>query len=220
MPKTAAFDRYSEAYDEWFAKNADLYEAELEAVRRLLPAHRSEGVEVGVGSGQFAAPLGIKIGIEPSTTMADKARRRGIAAIPGVAEALPFGNSRFGFILMVTTICFVDDILTSFKEAHRVLKQGGAIVIGLVDRDSELGKRYDRNKEQSRFYQQATFFSAREVLTCLKRAGFVIIAIRQTLIPGESPQTIQEGFGSGAFVVIKGAKSIVPKEAKVDQCKR
>ena len=76
MPKTESFEKYSDAYDEWFKKNFDLYEAELEAIRQLIPPPGSEGMEVGVGSGKFAAPLGIKIGVEPSEKMAIKARLR------------------------------------------------------------------------------------------------------------------------------------------------
>lgn len=37
MPKTNAFDRYTDEYDDWFAKNPEKYEAELELIRELLP---------------------------------------------------------------------------------------------------------------------------------------------------------------------------------------
>ena len=57
MPKTGAFEKYSDTYDEWFKKNSDLYEAELNAVRQLLPPPGAEGMEVGVGTGKFAALL-------------------------------------------------------------------------------------------------------------------------------------------------------------------
>ena len=40
----------------------------------------------------------------------------------------------------------------------------------------------------------------------LKKAGFRTTNILQTLIPGELPETILEGFGRGAFIVIKGMK--------------
>jgi len=57
MPKTEPFEKYSDAYDEWFEKNSDLYNAELEAIGQLIPPTGGEGVEVGVGTGKCAAPL-------------------------------------------------------------------------------------------------------------------------------------------------------------------
>jgi ubiquinone/menaquinone biosynthesis C-methylase UbiE len=207
MPKIEPFEKYSDEYDEWFEKNFKFYEAELEALRQLIPPSEKEGMEVGVGSGKFAVPLGIKIGVEPSEKMAIKARMQDIKVYSGVAEELPFSESRFDFILMVTTICFVDDIFKSFTEAFRVLKPGGCIIVGFVDKESELGRQYEGKKEKSKFYQDATFFSTQEVLKYLQQATFEIVKIRQTLIPGELPKTILDGFGKGAFVVIKAVKN-------------
>ncbi len=206
MPKIEPFEKHSDAYDEWFKKNIDLYEAELEAIRQLIPPPGAKGVEVGVGSGKFAAPLGIKIGVEPSEKMAIKARMQGINVYPGVAEELPFSDGRFDFVLMVTTICFVDDVIKSFREAFRVLNPSGCIIVGFVDKESELGRQYAGKREISKFYKDATFFSTQEVLKHLQEAGFVIEKIRQTLIAGELPKTILDGFGKGAFVLIKGVK--------------
>jgi ubiquinone/menaquinone biosynthesis C-methylase UbiE len=182
MPKIEPFESFSEAYDEWFERNEEKYRLELEAIKVFIHSGRN-GLEVGVGSGRFAAPLGIKTGIEPSDKMARKARSLGIEVIKGVAEALPFTDARFDFVLMVTTICFVDDIQKAFKEAYRVLKKDGFIVIGFVDKESQLGKEYQKNKEKSKFYQAATFFSTREVLEHLKDAGFGNFEIKQTLLP-------------------------------------
>ncbi|MGD9368924.1 MAG: class I SAM-dependent methyltransferase [Desulfobacteraceae bacterium] len=207
MPKIEAFEKYSDAYDEWFKKNLEMYEAELEAIRQLLPPPGAQGMEIGVGSGKFAAPLGIKIGVEPSEKMAIKAKRQGIDVYPGVAEALPFADGRFDFALMVTTICFVDDVIKSFREAFRILKPNGCIIVGFVDKESDLGRQYLAKKEKSRFYKDAVFFSASQVLACLREAGFGVIETRQTLIPGKVPEIILEGFGRGAFVVIKGVKN-------------
>ncbi|MBN1212100.1 MAG: methyltransferase domain-containing protein [candidate division Zixibacteria bacterium] len=217
MPNTEPFDKYSDEYDEWFERNAELYQAELETVRQLIPSADAEGMEVGVGSGKFAAPLGIRIGIEPSKKMADRAREKGINVYPGIAEKLPFNDARFDYILMVTTICFVDDVLKSFKEAFRVLKPGGCIIVGFVDKESQLGKQYTADKEKNKFYKDATFFSTEEVLKYLKKAAFEILRIRQTLIPEESTSTIRDGFGKGSFVVIRALKNKTSREKETGQ---
>jgi SAM-dependent methyltransferase len=206
MPRIEPFEEHTDSYERWFEENADLYQAELEAVRGLLPPAGAEGMEVGVGTGRFAGPLGIKIGVEPSGRMAAKARARGIDVHSGVAEGLPFPDGRFDFILFVTTVCFVDDVLEAFEEAFRTLKDGGIIIVGFVDRESELGRKYLVKREQSRFYKHATFFSTREVIGYLKRAGFEVSGIRQTIVPGESPGTVLEGSGRGGFVVVKAVR--------------
>lgn len=206
MPRTEPFDNYSDRYDAWFEKNSAVYRAELETIRQILPSPGGMGLEVGVGSGKFAAPLGISIGVEPSEQMARKAERLNIQVFRGVAEDLPFPNDQFDFVLMVTTICFVDDVLASFREAFRVLKPGGSIVVGFVDKESELGKRYLEKRNTSVFYQEAVFFSTPEVCQYLRDAGFDDLTFKQTLIPSEKEGTIREGFGQGAFVAVKGIK--------------
>ncbi|MDD2605049.1 MAG: class I SAM-dependent methyltransferase [Desulfobacteraceae bacterium] len=206
MPKIEAFERFSDAYDAWFEENADKYEAELALIRRLLPPSGARGIEIGVGSGKFALPFGIRIGVEPSREMALKARRQGIQVIAGVAEHLPLADGGFDFVLMVTTICFVDDLSATFAEAWRVVKPRGWLIVGFVDKESDLGRYYEAHRDQSRFYREATFFSTREVKDHLVAAGFRIDRIEQTLIPGDRNGRVLAGFGQGAFVGIRGVK--------------
>jgi SAM-dependent methyltransferase len=206
MPKTAPFETHSDRYDQWFDANRDVYLAELEAVRQLMPSQAAKGLEVGVGSGKFAAPLGIQTGVEPAEEMAARAEKLGIRVYRSVAEDLPFTDAAFDLVLMVTTICFVDDIRLSFREAFRVIQPGGCMLVGFVDRESELGRRYMDRRDESLFYKDATFFSSQEVYDYLIQAGFEDVTARQTLIPGEPKETIEDGFGKGAFVVFKGLK--------------
>jgi len=93
MAKIKPFEDFSEEYDEWFVRNKDKYEAELRALRWFIPAYGC-GLEVGVGSGKFASPLGIKIAVEPSHKMADRARKLGIHVLPGLAEDLPVSKRK------------------------------------------------------------------------------------------------------------------------------
>ncbi|MBW2618951.1 MAG: methyltransferase domain-containing protein [Deltaproteobacteria bacterium] len=208
-PKTAPFDRHLDRYEEWFTRHKQAYRSELEAVRAMLPAG-GRGVEIGVGTGRFAAPLGLKIGLEPSPAMGQVARERGIEVIEGVAEALPFADGCFDFALMVTTVCFVDDIERSFKEALRVLKPAGAFIIGFIDRKSPLGKIYQQHKAENVFYRLARFYSTTEIVAHLEEAGFSAFSFSQTIFqnPDEMSEVepVKEGYGEGSFVVVRALK--------------
>jgi SAM-dependent methyltransferase len=205
----AVFDRRAEEYDRWFSEKGHAYASELEAVRAFVP-EGGVGVEVGVGTGRFAAPLGIGIGVEPAWGMAAIARSRGIEVHEGRAEDLPFAGGTFDFVLLVTVICFVEDAAAMFREAHRVLKPEGRIIAGFIDRDSPLGQQYEAKKPSNEFYRGAKSYSAPEVMRLLDEAGFRHIESRQTLYnpPGEmnSPEPVREGYGEGAFVVLSALK--------------
>jgi len=79
------FEKHVEQYEEWFEKNRWVYEAELRVVKAMIPT-AGHGMEIGVGTGRFAEPLGIKIGAEPSKRMREIAQKRGIQVLDGVAE--------------------------------------------------------------------------------------------------------------------------------------
>ena len=210
MPRTKPFDEHYEKYEEWFSKNRSVYQSELKAIGHFIP-QRGKGVEIGIGSGKFAVPFGIKVGVEPSKAMRKLAREKRIRVYNAVAESLPFGAGQFDFALMVTTICFVDDIKKSFQEVERILINGGYFIIGFVDRASSLGRRYEKEKEANVFYREATFFSTEEVLSLLGECGFEEPEVIQTVF-GElaeirSIQDYKEGYGEGGFVVIQARKA-------------
>ena len=209
MPKIAPFEQYASRYESWFSKHRFAYESELEAVRQHLPQGK-KGIEIGVGSGRFAAPLGIKFGLEPSAKMRKIARERGIDVVDGVAEAIPFSDSMFDFALLVTTICFVDNLQASFAEAYRILKSGAYLIIAFIDRDSPTGQAYERYKKNNVFYREATFYSAEEVISVLKKAGFRDSTLSQTIFKNladiDRIEPTKPGYGEGSFVVIKAIK--------------
>jgi ubiquinone/menaquinone biosynthesis C-methylase UbiE len=212
-PHIEPFEKYPSEYEAWFENNRLVYESELRAIKEQLPK-KSEGMEVGVGSGRFAAPLGIPIGVDPSCKMREVARSRGITAIDGVAEKLPFEDCKFHFILMVTTICFLDDIKAAFREAFRVLKPGGDLIIGFIDKDGPVGILYQQRKKESEFYRIASFYSADEVASNLKEAGFQNLEFTQTIFRPLSEiknlEPVKKGYGEGSFIVVKSKR---PKTA-------
>jgi SAM-dependent methyltransferase len=209
MPRTKPFDEHFTRYEEWFNKNRYAYLSELQAVRHFVPVN-ARGVEIGIGSGRFAKPLGIGVGVEPSESMRALAQKKGLQVYDAVAEHLPFEDAQFDFVLMVTTICFVDDVKASFEEAKRILKKDGRFIIGFVDKKSPLGKTYEAHKEKNVFYRDATFYSADEVIALLQECGFNEHEEVQTIFGNlhdvTRVQQFEEGYGHGGFVVVCAAK--------------
>jgi SAM-dependent methyltransferase len=209
MPKISPFQRYTGQYENWFTEHRWVYEAELRAVKALLP-ESGWGLEVGVGTGRFAEPLGIRTGLEPSVQMREIARNRGIKVLAGVAEDLPFGDDKFDLVLMITTVCFLDDIHKAFQEAHRVLVNGGVFIAGIVDRNSFIGQQYLKHQDESVFYKIATFFSVDEVVKVMHQVGFKNFMFRQTIFRSlseiDDKEPIKPGYGEGSFVSIGGRK--------------
>lgn len=209
MPKVKSFEKHGDIYEEWFVRNKFAYESELQAIRAMLPKDGT-GIEIGVGTGRFAAPLDIKLGVEPSKTMRKIARKKGIEVVNGVAESIPFDNNQFDFALMVTTICFLDDIETSFKEVFRVLKSKALFIIGFIDRNSPIGKLYQKRKNLSIFYKEAKFYSVDEIIFYLKKSGFRELSFMQTIYKDlrelKDIEPVKEGYGEGSFVVVKAFK--------------
>ncbi len=203
------FDRKAVDYDRWYDKYRPAYLSELKAIRAALPKG-ARGVEIGVGTGRFAAALGIRIGVEPAAGMAALARKLDIEVYEACAEKLPFADGAFDFALMATSLCFVKNTAAALREARRVIRPGGRLVLALLDKDSPAGKLYWRRHKAGLFHKGARAYGAGTVIALLKKAGFVKIKTFQTLAaqPEEvaEPEPVQAGHGAGIFVVISGTK--------------
>jgi SAM-dependent methyltransferase len=206
MPVVTVFEQHAQNYDEWFDEHESVYQAEIAALREFVPV-TGMGIEVGVGTGRFAVPLGVEFGLDPSRRMLQKARRRGLSVCQAVGGQMPFHDRQFDLVLLVTVICFVDDVPMLLQELHRVLKREGRLIIGFINRNSELGRMYERRKEASMFYRDARFYSVAEVGDWVKEAGFGSLRFCETLFGGPTEFTargleVREGYSDGAFVVL------------------
>lgn len=217
MAATDPFEEHADRYEEWFEAYEAAYRSELAALRRFVPddSHGDndhdgddhDAIEIGVGTGRFAAPLGVGVGVDPADGMLRRADERGVQTLRGVGEALPFGDATFDTALVVTTLCFLDDVGRALREARRVLRPGGQLVVGLLDEDSDVGREYLARADESPFYRDATFVSTEQLLAELEAAGFEAFETVQTIfeMPGEldEPDTVREGYGDGVFVVVR-----------------
>ncbi len=202
------FDKNYKRYDAWYDKNRFVYLSELDALKKAMPKKKGRGLEIGVGTGRFASKLKISYGIDPSANMLKIAAKRGINVQVATGEKLPFKDSAFDYVLIAITLCFVENPRRVLKETKRVLRKGGKVIIGIVDRDSFLGKYY--RKKKSVFYKQAKFFGIEELTSLLRDAGFRDFSYYQTLydLPEktDSVQKVKKGFGEGGFVVVKACR--------------
>ena len=198
------FNEQAEKYDRWFESYPQVFESELNALKRFLPEEVPFSLEVGAGTGRFASHLGIKIGVEPAVRMAQMAKKRKVEVIVAVAESLPFSDLSFELVLLNTVLCFLNDPETAIKEAKRVLKPKGKLLIGMIDKNSFLARLYE--SKESGFYKFARFYPVSQVLFWLKKFGFSDIEVCQTIF--KTPDKIKsvepsvEGWGRGGFVVI------------------
>lgn len=203
-----AFDKNTLEYDQWFEKHSSVYQSELLAVQKAVPKNKT-GIEIGVGTGRFAEPLNIKFGVEPSENMARIAEQKNITVYRASAENLPIENEAFDFALMVTTVCFLADIPKAFSEVSRILKPQGEIILAIIDKNSEIGRKYEKEKLTNKFYKDAYFHSTEEITELLQQSRFHKFQYWQTLTKLDENEIEKptQGFGNGSFIVIKAIKN-------------
>lgn len=101
-------------------------------------------LEIGCGDGSLAVELARRgahvTAIDASETMIDAARQRAKSAAVAIdfrietADRLPFQPAQFELVAAVTILCFVADAAPVFGEVARVLRPGGKLVIGELNR--------------------------------------------------------------------------------------
>jgi SAM-dependent methyltransferase len=174
--RTSVFEHYAGDYDAWFDTFPQVYATQLRLLRTFIP-DKGTGLEVGVGSGRFASPLGIVHGLDPSLSLLAVARQRGVETVAGLGEFLPYRNGSFDYVLMMTVICFLNHIGRPFCEVCRILKPGGILVVAFLEKGGEIAERERAQKPKGRFLSHATFRSADEVTVALAGSGFSEVAV-------------------------------------------
>lgn len=208
MPNTQGYEQHAHDYEQWFEENPELYQAEIKAIQQLLP--EGKGIEIGAGSGRFTVPLQIDTGVEPADAMRQISLKKGLNVIEGVAENLPIDDDSFDFALFVTSTCFLDSPVKAYQEAYRVTKETGAIVVAFLEKNSELGKLYEKHKHDPPLFAQATFYGFDEICHFLTQADFSGFKTIQTALPessGHQSSKILPGHDLGTFVVVLAEKN-------------
>jgi ubiquinone/menaquinone biosynthesis C-methylase UbiE len=216
MSVVNVFDENAAEYDRWYAENDRAYQAELQAIRHFMPAS-GRSLEIGVGTGRFAAPLGIDAGIDPAENMLKIAERRGIDVRKGAGEALPYKDASFDVVLMATADPFLDDLGAVLREAARVLHDDGRLIVAMIDRASPPAIAGEASRQEDPFFRDASLHSADEMIDALRGAGFGGMQMVQTLLNPDSALidheddysafAVLDGYGEGLFIVICAEKN-------------
>ena len=205
------FETRAREYDAWYDQFPNLFRSEILAIRALLPPP-GRWVEVGVGTGRFAAELGMRLGVEPAAAMAVLARDRGVEVICGRAEALPLDPESMDAVFFITTLCFVRDLDLALREARRILRPGGCCIVALLPLDSPLGQITHAHAAEDVFFRYAQLRTKSEIFRALRTTGFTIQRTVQTLVgsPEHFDLEVQapiSGHDRGSFIVIGSSRN-------------
>ncbi len=151
-------------------------------------------LEIGVGTGRFADGLGIDIGVDPASAVLQFAKRRGLRTVQALGHALPFPDGQFGAVFIIVTLCFADDAEGLLREAARVTRPEGGIVVGVVPAESPWGKFHTARGERGHlFYSEAKFYTLEQVRDLARVAELKVDRVASTIFqsPGEGPFGIE-----------------------------
>ena len=136
--------------------------------------------DLGCGTGRTAAALApcVKrvIGVDQSSAMLKAAHRRtaaleNVELRKGELEALPIADAECDAALLVLTLTYVEEPPAVLKEAARIVKKGGRVVV--VDL-----MRHDRESFRHEMGQVHPGFDAAEIARGMAAAGFEAVTCR------------------------------------------
>lgn len=175
-----------EEYDAWYetplGNLSDRLEKKL--VFSLIGIRPGEAVlDVGCGTGNYTIELARRgaavVGIDRSEEMLVWARQKvkdeRLKVNFQAADALdlPFPDSSFDAVVSNGLLCFLNEPEMALMEMHRVLKPGGRLVVGVLNKWSPWALfRRMKGLFKDTIYNQARFISPPELEGFLKRAGF------------------------------------------------
>ena len=127
-------------------------------------------------------------------------------------------DETFASVMLIVTLCFVQNPIDVLREGKGVLKRNGSIVIGLVPKDSPWGAFYEEKKRQGHpFYSSARLYSFEDIEGILQNGGLKIIRIRSTLFqrpegPRRIENPVEEYIKEAGFLCIEVKKQTQKEE--------
>lgn len=168
------FDAEAQDYDEWYESKRGSFidEVETNCAFELFNIKKGMKVlDVGCGTGNFSiklAKMGCEVvGVDVSTEMLKIAREKArsenlkIEFLEMDACDLDFEDETFDGVFSMATLEFIYDHQKAIDEMFRVLKKGGRLLIGTINRDSKWGKFY--KSKTNTVFKHAKFKNTRDL---------------------------------------------------------
>ena len=116
-------------------------------------------------------------GVEPSRWAVAEARKRGLNVLQGTLDTAELPAGAFDVVTMWDVIEHLTDPLETLRQAHRLLRPGGLLVVHTIDIGSPfarlMGRRWPWLMEMHLYY-----FDRRTLRQMLEKAGFSVSDIR------------------------------------------
>jgi ubiquinone/menaquinone biosynthesis C-methylase UbiE len=172
------FDHSAHDYDSWcktpMGSYVDLLEKQL--MNEVAQPKKGEiAIDLGCGTGIYSiwlAEKGLSVtGVDLSTEMIKVAEKKtsernlNIYYKKADLHHLPFEDNSFDLAVCNIALEFADSPEKVIEEGLRVLKKGGRLVIGMIGKNSEWSKIYQRRGKENKesVFAHARFFSSDEI---------------------------------------------------------
>lgn len=167
----AIFNGIAAQYDDWYSqkKGAFVDRVETDLAFGMLKLEPGMSVlDVGCGTGNFSMKMAergcVVTGIDVSEEMLKVAREKAaekslsISYLQMDATELGFDDGAFDVVLTMAAVEFIEDTARAVEEMFRVVKNGGQVLIGTINADSDWGEYYQTKKLQGNsIYRYAVF---------------------------------------------------------------
>ena len=170
------FDDFYADYDSWYQTPMGAFVDRVEtdcALGLLEPAAGQSVLDAGCGTGNFSlklAEMGCRVtAVDVAEKMMDQARQKAVRAGADIRflredmAELPFGDGSFDRVLTMAAFEFLPDPARAVRELLRVLRPGGVLVIGTIEKGGPWAGLYESDAMAGTAYERASFLTGESI---------------------------------------------------------